>query len=300
MIEKFSFKNSYGEELKGSKWLLEKAFANVILITGLCEYSQRYERFATFLNSKMMNVYCLDHHGQGENVKDEKELGTAPKDYFYKMTDTIFELELELEKNNKLPVYLVGHSMGSFILQELIQRHPNCSKKIVLIGTSGPMFISKPGYLVLKMLTTKKNFDKPSKFAHKLSIGPYEKSVKGSKYPCEWISYNEENSTKYHHDKKCNYIRSWGAQLGLVDGVAHLHQKKKMVNVAKDVKILIVSGQDDPVSSNCKTITSLVKLYNKVGVKNVGVIIYDHMRHEILNEDKHNKVENDIYNFLIQ
>lgn len=300
MKEKLVFTNSYGDELKGYSRTCKKAVVNLILLTGLCEYAERYEGFAAFLNENKINVYCLDHYGQGENVKEKKEYGTAPKDYFYKMADTIFELDLKLEEESDLPIYIAGHSMGSLVAQELIARHPTCSKRVVLIGTNGPMAAAKPGYQLMKLLTTKKNWDKVSNFAHKLTLGGYEKDAGNKKYPCAWISYNEENYIKYYNDERCNYRRSWGAQLGLIDGVAHLHDKNKIKKIDKNIDILIVCGQDDPFSNHAKNVEPLIKLYKDNEIKNVKYVSYPNMRHEILNEKDHRIVEEEIVKFLLK
>lgn len=299
-MEKFEFKNSYNDILYGIKWEVKNPKKIIVLLTGLCEYASRYNEFALFLNSNGYSVYCLDHYGQGENVLKKEQYGTAPENYFFKMADTIFELVMHLEDKLKLEAYLIGHSMGSLILQESLIRHVNLTKKAVLIGTAGPMFISKPGYYLLKLLTNKNNFDKPSILANNLSIGPFVKSVKNRKYDCEWISYNEENYKKYNEDEKCNYIRSWGAQLGLAHGVSSLHKKKRMKNVNQNTDILILCGNDDPVSNNTKTAKKLTKLYIKTGheASKINEIYYEKMRHEILNEKNKMTVYKDILDFI--
>ena len=39
-------------------------------------------------------------------------------------------------------------------------------------------------------------------------------------------------------------------------------------------------------------------LYHKLGIKNAELKLYEHMRHEILNEDDKQVVYNDILNFI--
>jgi alpha-beta hydrolase superfamily lysophospholipase len=77
-----------------------------------------------------------------------------------------------------------------------------------------------------------------------------------------------------------------------------LYKKKNLANISKKEHILIVAGEEDPVGANGKGPRSLRDMYLKLGVKDVSLILYPHMRHEILNEVEREKVYQDILNFL--
>ena len=64
--------------------------------------------------------------------------------------------------------------------------------------------------------------------------------------------------------------------------------------LSKDENILIISGDGDPVGAMAKGPRNLANMYRKLGVKNVKLHIYAHMRHEIHNEDKKDVVYSDI------
>ena len=61
--------------------------------------------------------------------------------------------------------------------------------------------------------------------------------------------------------------------------------------------ILIIGGEDDAVGNFGKGLEKLAALYKKYNL-NVKLIIYEKMRHEILNEKDNLKVYNDILNFF--
>ena len=61
--------------------------------------------------------------------------------------------------------------------------------------------------------------------------------------------------------------------------------------------ILIIGGKDDAVGNFSKGLVQLNKMYKKHGL-NSSLIIYDNMRHEILNEKDYQNVINDIITFL--
>ena len=61
---------------------------------------------------------------------------------------------------------------------------------------------------------------------------------------------------------------------------------------------MIISGKDDAVGAFSKGPISLRDMYRKLGVSDVSLILYENMRHEILNEVKRDDVYKDILNFL--
>lgn len=293
----YSFFNSYGDNMRGHFWMIQNPKANVILVTGMQEHSNRYDEFAEFLNNNGFNVYCLDHYGQGENVTDGR-YGIVPEKAFYKMADTIYELQISLDLKTELPTYLIAHSMGSFISQAYLQRHRDVCKKVVLIGTSGKIPFSKLGFLLAKVLINKKNWDKPSKFFTNLTVGSYAKSIKEREYEADWISFNKENVIKYDADPACNYICSNGFYYNLLDGLSHIFNKGyiRVINSLTDIQVLV--GDSDPVSNNAKRAKKLVKLYEKCEHYKINLKIYKDMRHEILNEKEKDTVYSDILQFL--
>ena len=64
-----------------------------------------------------------------------------------------------------------------------------------------------------------------------------------------------------------------------------------------DLGKAVIAGKEDAVGAKGKGPTKLVALYKKYGLTNVELKLYDHMRHEILNEPEHQMVYDDVVNF---
>ena len=297
MKKVFSFENSYGDVLKGHVWECENFKKIVIIVTGMQEHSNRYDYLATILNKNSYQVYCLNHYGQGNNVTNN-DYGIVVKDFFDKMADTIFELYCDLYNKYEKEIYIISHSMGSFISQNMIQRHKSSTKKLILIGTSGKMRLASIGYMLAKLIVNKRNFNKPAKLLKSLTIGKYSNSIKNKEYDADWISYNKENVIKYINDEACNYECSNGFYLYLIKGLATIHKNKNIKKVDKNLDIYVLVGEDDPVSNNSKTCKHLIKQYKKLGHDKIDLKIYKNARHEILNEDIKDQVTQDILKFL--
>ena len=291
-MKEISYKNQFGDTLYGHSWEIKNPEKIVLLVTGMAEHSERYDDFAKFLNNHGYSVYCLDHYGQGKNLP----LGNPGKDYFSKMVETIKEFVTKLREEHNHEVYIFSHSMGSFVTQAYIEKYSNTIEKVVICGTNGRSLMVKAGGVLSKMIVHKGNYDKEAKLLYNLSLGGYTKAIKDRKTDVDWLSYNEENVKKYIEDPLCGFMCTNGFYKEFMKGLCSIQKTKNIKSISKDLDILLICGAEDPVGANSKGPVSLNKLYQKYGLKS-NVIVYEHMRHEILNELDHQKVYDDVLAF---
>jgi len=294
-----SIKSINEDILFGFAWECEKPEGVVVIVTGMEECAYRYDDFAQFLNKNGYNVYCVDHYGQGENAIELSQLGIVPRSFFSKSVRIVDDVVKKYRIPNK-PVIVLGHSMGSFMVQDYIQRYSKHASKAVIVGTNGnnAKFLYSLGYPLARLVCKVKGEEKEAKLLKNMAIGAYVKSVKNRKTDNDWLSYNEENVKKYTEDPKCGHTSSNGFYRELLKGNHRLYKKKFLAKISKDLPILITAGAEDPVGANGKGPKSLFKLYKKLGIKNVELKLYEHMRHEILNENDKLRVYNDILKFI--
>jgi alpha-beta hydrolase superfamily lysophospholipase len=283
--------------IKGHQWLVDQPKAKLIIITGMEEHLSRYDEFALFLNEQAISVYGLDHYGQGVNVKNEQELGIWPKGGFELTVDTFNELVLSL-KEKKQPLYVFGHSLGSFVLQRYLQKYGNNIDKAILCGTNGPDPMVKIGALLAKVIVGEKGYQTKSKLFDKMAFGGYAKSIKNAKTSFDWLSYNEKNVNKYIEDPYCGYMSTGGFYKEFLSGLAKLHKKSELNKIRKDIPILLIAGNEDPVGNNGKGPLKMAHMYQDLGIKEVVLKRFDGMRHEILNENNKEEVYKVILKFL--
>lgn len=296
-MEQFEITLKDGTVRKGNAWSIKGAKANLALITGMEETSARYDDFAKFLNAHGYSVFVLDQYGQGENVDDPSQLGIWEKSGFRKTVNALDELITHLRITCR-PTIVMGHSMGSFIVQDYIQRYSNHVEKAIICGSCGKQFGVKVGDRLARILVNKRNYNKPSKFFHKLAFGGYNKNIKNPRTEFDWLSVNPDNVDSYIADPKCGYGSSCGFYKEFFKGLNRLHTPRFLAKIRKDLPILIIAGKEDPVGKYGKGVLSLEKTYQKLGINYVETILYENMRHEILNEIDKEKVYNDILNFL--
>lgn len=275
----------------------EPCKANVIIVTGMEETGLRYDDFAKFLCKNGLNVYCVDHFGQGENVlPDLSNLGVWPRSGFRKMVVAIDELVGHLKLSCR-PIYIFSHSMGSFMMQDYIQRFSGRVDKVVLCGTGKKNPFAGVGFALAKLTTTKKNSTQKSKLLKWLMFGGFNKKIKDPVSENAWISVNVDNIKKYEADPLCGFGPNKGFCYELLKGLNRIWKSKFLKKIDPNTKIFLIAGEGDPVTSYGKSPDAMKQLYAKYGVKDVETKVYTNARHEILNEGF--PVANDAYNDIL-
>ena len=290
--EKFTARD--GKEINLAVWEeVAEPKGLVQIIHGMCEHVARYDEFAEYLNSKGYLVDGDDHRGHG--LTDKDNLGIALDGDLFK--DTLRdELDLTDYLINKysLPVYVFGHSYGSFITQNYLM----CSSdKIAGAILCGSALMSKPiasfGYRVARKKCKKQKNNEGTFFAD-VTFNSYDKKLKEGKNA--WLSYNKQNVEAFNNDELCGFTCSYGFYRDFFKGLVGIAKGKWEIS-NKNLPILIIAGADDPVGGSGKLVKKLYKRYKKNGNK-ATLMLVSNGRHEILNE--YNKAETFafIHNFI--
>lgn len=299
-MENYELMLKDGHVIKGRTFETENATRNLVIQTGMAEHATRYKDFALYLNRLGFNVYVNDAFGQGLNAASvERQLEVFPGSFETNVSALNTKVN-EVHAKNGLPTSLMGHSMGSFMVQRYMEMYPDTVASIVLCGTNGPATAKmKFGYPIAKLMARGKRYHKKANFMTNLGLGPYVKSVKNRKTDLDWVSYDEENVKNYINDPYCGAKPTNGFWKEFIFVLKKLHTKKEMQKISVNEKVLIVSGTEDPVGQNSKGPKRLAEEYKKLGLKDVTLILYEKMRHEILNEAGKDKVYKDISDFLL-
>ena len=293
-MEKFKIISRSSNELIGYFWPSLNPKGNVVIAHGMVEHSLCYDDFNKYLNENGYNVFMLDHIGHGQNKYLGK--GVWPKDGFDECVDNIDKV-IKKAKENGLPVVLMGHSMGSFMVQQYIQNYQDESiNKVVLIGSSGPQAVYGLGAMVANICGLFGKKDEPSKFLNDLAFSSYNnKTQKRTSF--DWLSTDEKQVDKYIEDDDCGYVPSLQFFICFMNALKDLHTKQGFEKIDKTKPILLIAGKEDPVGNYGETLIELNKLYNQYGIENT-LKLYDGMRHEILNEVDNKIVYKDILDFI--
>jgi len=291
-----------GTEIFLHKWFGEgKPRAILQILHGMAEHSGRYKPFAQFLVEKGIWVYGHDHRGHGETGKRANILGYfADQDGFEKVTEDAYQITNHIkEEYCNVPLILFGHSMGSFIARRYIQKYPNSVSSVILSGTGGnPGIIGKIGKWLAKREMKKVGAMSPSPFMDRMIFGSYNKGIEEAKNKFAWLSRDEKEVEKYLQDPLCGFVCTSGFFYDLLSGLEKICDPKEMSRVNKDIHLLFISGDRDPVGAYSIGVKKTIHDFEKHGIKNINMIFYPEGRHEMLNEINRQEVYNDIWNWI--
>ena len=107
--------------------------AVVVIVHGLCEHQGRYDYFAEKLHAAGIGTYRFDHRGHGRSEGED----TYYTDFNELLDDTNVIVDLAIQENPDIPVFLLGHSMGGFTVSLYGAKYPD--KKLRGIITSGAL-----------------------------------------------------------------------------------------------------------------------------------------------------------------
>ena len=286
-------------QLKGKMYIPDGEPKGVFhVVHGMTEHIGRYDTFLKEMAESGYVVVAYDNLGHGKTAKDKSELGfIAKKNGWKKITDDVYAVsKIIKEEYPGLPYYLMGHSMGSFIVRNAAATYPDLMDKLIVMGTGGPMAATKPA---LGMINTIKFFRGKrhiSPLIEKLAFGEYNKGF-GDGSNGDWLSKNPEVRRVYNADKFCNYHFTVSAMYDLVKINDAVNKKKWFKKISKTLPIMLVSGSEDPVGEHSKGVKKVYKLLKKRGA-NVRMKLYEDNRHEILNDTARDEVIEDIKAFL--
>lgn len=297
----FTFKNDAHQEVFCYKWDAEGIARGVIQIAhGMAEGAGRYDRFALELARHGYVVYSNDHRGHGKTAGSPEKKGQIGSGGFMGMIRDMKALnDIIAEDEPGLPVYLLGHSMGSILTQGYISLYGDTLKGAILSGTSGRQpILTNLGLRIAKSQVKSKGFETPSEMLTKMSFGQYNKGFKPTRTEYDWLSRDSAEVDAYINNPYCGGVFPAGFYLELFKGLKEIQSMESTRKIPKKLPIYIFSGDKDPVGKNTKTIVRLIKDYKSIGIEDVEYRFYKDGRHEMLNEINRDEVIRDVVSWL--
>ncbi len=301
MKKSFSYPSANGEhEIHAICWQpddINSIKAVLQIAHGMAEHIERYDEFSRFMTEQGFVVYGNDHAGHGKSLNAQGDLGYfgAGKGRENVVNDLYTLTQIAKTNHPDKPFFLLGHSMGSFLVRSYITRYGSELFGAILVGTNGRN--SLIGLAVFLSKLTIKCCGKKSKgtLLNKLAFGNFNRKIKNHKTAFDWLSANAENVQNYLNDPLCGFVFTNSAFLELFSLVRETTGKQWAERVPSTLPVLLVSGANDPVGDYGKGVTETADLLKKAGVKDVSIKLFDNMRHEVLNE----KERLNVYHFIL-
>ncbi|MEE0511234.1 MAG: alpha/beta fold hydrolase [Peptococcaceae bacterium] len=284
-------------------WLPETTpRAVLVLFHGMLEYSGRYEPFANALNAQGIAVYAQDHLGHGESVHPASQHGhfADTNGNRFVINDCLHMLSIAHAAHPQAPLFLMGHSMGSFLARQL--RHqfslPALSGVILMGSGKQPRLAVKAAQAFTAAIAKQAGIEHKSPLLFKLILGGNNRRCHPRRNSYDWLSRDPDRTDAFASDKRnCDNFTAQ-AYNDMLTGMLTNYDARRTSTIDTSVPLLILSGDADPIGEYGKGIIRLRDDFLALGCNDVRVILYPGARHELLNEINRDQVTRDILDWL--
>ena len=258
---------------------------------GMCEYVRRYEPMAQFYAAHGIALAGNDHLGHGDTARPG-ELGFygTPGGRRYLVQDLHTMNALLHQKFPGLPVFLYGHSMGSFYARWYAEQWPATIRGLVLSGTRGPGLLNQLGQVLATIVAAVRGDRAVSQAFVQLNLGSYCKRIPGATSRNAWISRDDAVVQAYDADPLCTFPFTVGTYREMLATLNHVNRKQWAQALDKDLPVLLIAGDADPVGDYGAGVRKVWAMLGDAGVRDLTCQIWEGARHELHNETNRQEV----------
>lgn len=279
----------------------EKPKAILQIAHGVTEYILRYEQFAEYLVEKGIMVVGNDHLGHGKSIaKDSEPMYFGPTgSWKWAVEDMYTCTKMIKEKYPEIPYYMLGFSLGSFLLRTYLIEYPKAIDAAIIMGTgeTSPVQIALAKFIANKE-AKKVGENHTSPMIKKLTFDTYNKFFAPNRTDYDWLCSDNEGLDEYIADPMRGGNLSAGLFREMLSGMKFTSEIKNLKKMNLDTPILFISGDEDPVGEKGKGVIKAYHKFQNIGMKDVEIKLCPKLRHDILHEKCKKEIYEYVYNWI--
>ena len=266
------FRGVKGFKIYYQAWLPESPIAIIQLVHGGFEHSGRYQNVVDELIPFNYAIYADDHRGHGRSEGLRNYVDSF--DQYIEDEKLLYDLIKELHPN--LPIFMLGHSLGSFIAIYFTKKYEHFLDGLILSGTGIEPGKETSGFLKL----IAKAF---SKIAPKMKFNP--------RIDTKFLSHELDVVKNYENDPLVN-AKKITARLSY-EMLNNFKNLKSFIGNFK-INLLVQCGSEDKLIKGSENLENLFKMPDKT------IKIYEGLYHEVYNEVEESRIKvlKDLSNWL--
>jgi len=306
MRNDFSFESRDGVTTRCYSWLpAGETRAIVQIVHGSLEHALRYETFAEFLVGRGFAVYACDYRGHGATAATPEDLcyfSDQPGGWELALEDLQTLGRMAREKHPGKKHFMLGHSMGAFLVQGYICVYPDELDGAIASGTAGGRgLLLIFGGLMARLLRVFIGRKTRSPFLHKLYFGTLNKSVENPETDYDFVSRDPAQVQAYIDDPLCGVTVTTEYGVELMKGMHFVTTRAAFTRPRLSLPILMFSGEKCPLAGlrgKPNHVKRSLERYRRAGKLDVSLKIYPGARHETLNEINRDEVFADVAQWI--
>ena len=274
--------------------------AVVQLSHGMVEFIDRYKPLAESLAARGIAVTGNDHLGHGGSIRTKADYGYfAQPDGNRAVLDDLHRMtRLAKQRWPGVPYFLLGHSMGSFYARQYLCEWGSELDGAIILGTGfQPKALVRLAKGICRVQAALFGWQHRSKLVERLSFAGYNNGLEG-RTTHDWLNRDAAEVDKYLADERCTFTFTVNAYYSMFSGILRLHDPAFVAQMPKDLPLLFLAGDADPVGERGKGVERAVQSLRDAGVQNIEVKFYPGARHELLVETNRQEVFADIAGWI--
>ena len=285
MTEEFVFDGMYCK-----KWTSDSETAVIQIIHGLGEMTEYYEQFAECVNGRGVSVYLAEmrYHGRTRLAVDVDDLLDV-------MADESISLTEKIRETHSAPIILLGHSMGAYIAQLMLQKRGELYRGAVLTGCACLENLPQLQTAIDKEIA-EKGADAPCMEVFMQVFGRVTERFP-EKCTVSWVTSDLERAEYYEKLPYTNVMYSNRFYKSFIDTAARVQDEQFPTLIRHKCPVFIACGADDSVGGYGEYPPIRAEEYKKAGF-DVKLKVYENMRHSVLQEKRRDIVTEDIIDFV--
>ena len=291
---------SDGSQLFVHRWHGDTAPRAVLMIAhGMAEHGARYARLAAELVAAGHEVYALDQRGHGRTAERGVLGHYADADGWNKVVGDLATLNHHIRQQHpQTPIFLLGHSMGSYIGQAYLMQH-SCSLQGAILSGSNcqPLALYKLASTIARFERWRLGPLGRSRLLDRLSFGSFNQAFKPNRTAFDWLSRDPAEVDQYIADPLCGFICTTQLWCDLLTGLQQITPVRNLAQIDSALPLLVIGGDRDPVSQG-KRLVDLANALRAAGLKEVELKLYPEARHELFNESNRDEVTTHLRDWL--
>jgi alpha-beta hydrolase superfamily lysophospholipase len=195
------------------------------------------------------------------------------------VADMLTMTRLARTREGRLPLILLGHSMGSFAAQHYVLDNSELIAGLVLSGSAA---------------VDKLEIDS----SRDADLTAFNRAFEPARTQHDWLSRVPAAVDAYEADPLCGFGINKKAMESMTASARRLVDPAALAGIRKDLPIYIFAGDKDPINHGLEWLTPLAERYRAAGIANVSEKYYPDGRHEMLNETNRDEVLRDLASWL--
>ncbi len=120
-----------GIQIFTQQWIADKPIANIVIVHGLGEHSDRYQNYVDYFVPRGYSIYSFELRGHGRSGGARGHV-----DRFEQFAEDTDEVVTRIKQQSNLKLFMLGHSLGALIALTYELHHADRVNGMILTGTA--------------------------------------------------------------------------------------------------------------------------------------------------------------------